>query len=161
MTPLLLAVESGKLDTVQCIVELGGYVAYYNHDNLGVVEIAALKEFYHIVEYFIELNHEELPVWQKLLKMVSVEQDDHAEAAGAILKRLTKRNEEEDKINPNWEPMVANDCVPVLMKVIKSEHKSEKAKIYAFRVILNIIEMQVGNVTKLPPIPYQFSYEYG
>ena len=82
------------------------------------------------------MDHKDLPVWQKLLKFVGSDTDEQAEAAGSILKKLTKTLSSEDGevlTNPNWEPLVENDGIPVLMKVIKSM-TSEKAKIYSFRV---------------------------
>ena len=40
-----------------------------NSQKHGVVELCAFKEYIEVLEYFIELDHEKLPVWKNLLKV--------------------------------------------------------------------------------------------
>eukprot|EP00057_Strongylocentrotus_purpuratus_P001221 XP_001196796.1 PREDICTED: ankyrin and armadillo repeat-containing protein isoform X1 [Strongylocentrotus purpuratus] len=152
MTPILLAVDSGKLDTVECLVKLGSDLRYQNTQNQGPVEIAALKQYIDILEFFIKHDHKELPVWPKLMKFMGSDMDEEAEAAGKMLVLLTKPLE--DGLNPYWEPIVQNGGVPVMMKVIKSM-VCDKAKLYAFTILLNIIEAKVvkEQIVKAAGIP--------
>ncbi|XP_041454687.1 ankyrin and armadillo repeat-containing protein-like isoform X2 [Lytechinus variegatus] len=152
MTPILLAVDSGKLDTVECLVKLGSDLRYQNTQNQGPVEIAALKQYIDILEYFIKFDHKDLPVWPKLMKFMGSDMDDEAEAAGKMLVILTKPLEK--GLNPYWEPIVQNNGVPVMMKVIKSMI-CDKAKLYAFTILLNIIQAEVvkEQIVKAAGIP--------
>lgn len=47
-----------------------------------------------MLQYFLSLNMEALPVWKNLLKMVSSDIEEEAEAAGKCLRTLTDRSEE-------------------------------------------------------------------
>ena len=80
-TPVLLAVMSGELEVVKCLVQLGAKLHVVNNQNHGIVELCAFKGFIHILEYFIELDHERLPVWKNLIKFMTSESEEEAEAA--------------------------------------------------------------------------------
>lgn len=77
-TPLLLAVMSGQLETVKCLVDLGAKVFVINSQNHGVVELCAFKEYIDVLEYFIEMDHEKVPVWKNLIKFLASDIDDEA-----------------------------------------------------------------------------------
>nr|XP_006821473.1 PREDICTED: ankyrin and armadillo repeat-containing protein-like [Saccoglossus kowalevskii] len=62
---------------------------------------------------------------------------EEAEAGGMMLANLTTRTE--DKVSPYWEDIYNNEGVTALVKVTKGQI-SDKAKIYAFQALLNIIE---------------------
>ncbi|XP_072169198.1 ankyrin and armadillo repeat-containing protein-like [Diadema setosum] len=152
MTPLLLAVESGKLDTVECLVRLGADLRYQNHENQGPVEIAALKQYIDILHFFIKHDHKDLPVWPKMVKLLSSHSDDEAEAAGKMLVLLTKPVDQ--GLNPNWEPLVQVNAVPIMVKIFNSMI-SDKAKLYTFTILLNIIEAMIvkEQIVKADGIP--------
>ena len=78
-TPFLLAVTSGNLETIKCMVDLGAKINAINKQNHGAVEISALKQHIHILEYFIEKDYKKLPVWKNLLKFISSDTDEEAE----------------------------------------------------------------------------------
>ncbi|XP_038070212.1 ankyrin and armadillo repeat-containing protein-like isoform X2 [Patiria miniata] len=140
MTPLLLAVESGKLDTVRCLVDLGSDLRYVNQQNLSVVELASLKMYVEIMEYFIKLDHKDLPVWSKLIKFASSDADEEAEAAGRMLVKLTEPGPD-GLLSPNWEAIVENQGIQATMKIIKTLI-SDQAKCHMYTMLLNIIQSQ-------------------
>lgn len=135
-TPLLLAVMSGNVESVQCLMNLGAKVTAINTQNHGVVELACLKQFIDILEYYIKSDYSDLPVWKKILTFLSSDMDDEAEAAGKCLRRLTQGSSE--GMNPNWKPVLENGGVPVITKVIKS-NIGDAAKIEAFHCLINLI----------------------
>ena len=65
-----------------------------NSQNHGAVEICAIKEFITLLRYLISLDLPNLPVWKNLLKMMSSDLEEEAEAAGKCLRTLTDRSEE-------------------------------------------------------------------
>ena len=136
-TPLLLASTSGSLDGVKSLVELGAKVSAINSQNHGVVEICALKQYIHLLEYFIDLDHERLPVWKNILKFIGSDIDEESENSGKCLRVLTQRTPE--GLNPNLQAVFNNGGVPVYVKVIKSSIGDE-AKVQTFLCLLNIIE---------------------
>ena len=47
-----------------------------------------------ILEYFIELEHDKLPVWKNLVRFLNSDVDEEVEAAAVCLKTLTQRNQD-------------------------------------------------------------------
>ena len=141
-TPLLLAVMSGNLETVKCLVEVGAKVYATNTQNHGVIELCAFKQFINVLEYFVELSHERLPVWKNLIKFLSSELDEECEAAAACLRTLTQCSAE--IINPNWKPVFEHGIVPTINKIIKGSI-GEPAKVATIQVLLNILHSDEVN----------------
>ena len=139
-TPFLCSVDGGKVEAIQHLIDVGAKVDAISAHNHGAVEICALKSYIEVLNYFIELNHEKIPVWKNLLRFVSSESDDEADAAGRSLRTLTQGSKA-DGINPNWEHVYNHGGVPVFVKVAKSSI-GEEAKIPTFQALLNIIERQ-------------------
>ncbi|GFN93002.1 ankyrin and armadillo repeat-containing protein [Plakobranchus ocellatus] len=138
-TPFLLAISSGLQDTVACLIDMGAKTNVTNSQNHGAVEICAIKEFISLLRYLISRDLSNLPVWKNLLKMMSSDLEEEAEAAGKCLRTLTDRSEELG-INPDWRTFYDNGGVPTVVKVAKNTMQ-DYAKIPAFQTLLNIIEM--------------------
>lgn len=140
-TPFLIAISSKNKETVQCLIELGANIEVINNQNHGAVELCALNESVELLEYFIALSDERLPVWKKLLQLLSSESEEEAEAAGKCLQKLTEPHGKDNEftINPNWESVYKTGGVPVIIKVAKGTIADE-SKIPAFHTLLNIIE---------------------
>ena len=138
-TPLLLSVMSGNLETVKILVDLGAKVWAINSQNHGVVELCAFKHFIEILQYFIDLDHERVPVWKHLLKFLASDLDQEAEAAARCVRTLTQRSN--DELHPNWQAAFKSGLVPTVIKVIKSGI-SDEAKVETFWVLLNLIERE-------------------
>ena len=137
-TPFLVAVSSRTLESIRCLLNLGAKINAINAQNHGPVEICALKQYVELLEFFIDLNDDRLPVWKNLLKFLSSESEFEAEPAGHCLRTLTERTAD-NAINPNWEPVYKNNGVPTIIKVVKSS-SGEDAKAPAIHSLLNIIE---------------------
>ncbi|XP_033113077.1 ankyrin and armadillo repeat-containing protein-like [Anneissia japonica] len=140
LTPLLVSVDSGKLETVQCLVQLGSDLRYSNQHNTGIVELACMKGYVDILEYFIALNHKDLPVWTRLMKFLLSDNDSDAIAATNVLTKLTKSDGLQK--NEHSESIISHNGIPTLVKVIKSMI-NDKAKVGAYQVLLNLLSMQV------------------
>lgn len=139
-TPFLIAVASGNLDSINCLITLGAKINAINNQNHGAIEICALKNYIELLEFFIKLNSDLLPVWKNLLKFLSSETEEEAEPAGRCLQTLTQPSEE-GEINPYWESLFKNGCVPTVIKVAKSTI-ADDAKVPALNVLINILEKQ-------------------
>ncbi|KAL4234650.1 hypothetical protein ACF0H5_006291 [Mactra antiquata] len=137
-TPFLIAIASGNLESITCLINLGSKINVINNQNHGAVEICAMKQYIELLEYFIEKNYDQLPVWKNLLKFLSSESEEEAEPAGICLRTLTLKSPE-GEINPNWEQLFRSGAVPTIVKVAKST-VSDDAKVPAFHVLLNIME---------------------
>lgn len=139
-TPFLIAVASGNLESITCLIGLGAKINTINNHNHGAVEICATRQYIELLEYFIEKNFEQLPVWKNLLRFLSSESEEEAEPAGICLRTLTLKSQE-GEINPHWEPVYKNGGVPTIVKVAKST-LNDDSKVPAFQVLLNIMEKQ-------------------
>lgn len=139
-TPFLIAVASGIVDSINCLINLGARINAINNQNHGAIEICAMKNYIHLLEHFIKINNEQLPVWKNLLRFMSSEVEEEAIAAGKCLETLTQETEE-GEINPYWESLYKSGCVPTVVKVSKSSIADE-AKDPALSVLLNILEKQ-------------------
>ncbi|KAK7114038.1 hypothetical protein V1264_000165 [Littorina saxatilis] len=136
-TPFLLAVSSGIQETVACLIGLGATVGVMNSQNHGAVEICAIKQYVTMLEYFLSLELEALPVWKNLLKMLGSDMEEEVSSAGTCLRNLTDPSSE--GINPNWEPFYQNGGVPVLSKVAKST-VADDCKVPALQLLLNVVQ---------------------
>ncbi|KAL3858741.1 hypothetical protein ACJMK2_008995 [Sinanodonta woodiana] len=137
-TPFLIAVSSGNLDSIKCLLNLGAKIDVINTQNHGAVELCAIRQSISLLEYFIELNDDRLPVWKNLLRFLSSDSEDEAVSAGKCLQTLTQYKAE-GEINPNWEAVYNSGGVPVIVKVAKG-NIADDAKVPAFHTLLNIIE---------------------
>ena len=77
-----------------------------NSQNHGAVEICAIKQFVSMLELFLSLRLEKLPVWKNLLRMLGSDMEEEVAAAGTCLRNLTDPSSE--GVNPNWEPFYLN-----------------------------------------------------
>ncbi len=154
-TPLLLAVMSGQLETVECLVELGARLSAINTQNHGVVELCAFKQFLPILEYFVELGREELPVWKNLIRFLASDLDEEAEAAARCLQSLTSGGEEQGQ-NQKWKAAYDNGIVPAVTRVLKG-NIGEMVKIETMLVLLNMLQAtevkhQLNSIGGIPVI---------
>ena len=138
-TPFLLAVTSSSEQTVDCLLKLGAKIDVINSQNHGAVEISALNQYINLLQYFIEKNHEKLPVWKNLLKLLSSDIETEVENAGRCLRTLTDPSSE--GVNPNWQNIISNGGIPVIVKVAKGSI-NEEAKFPAFQTLINILDVE-------------------
>lgn len=124
-TPLLLAVLVDRQDMVELLLSLGAKIDAVDSQKHGAVELCALKKHIDLLKYFMKLNHEDLPVWKNLMKFMTADVDEDAEAAGKTLYILTKPEEEERKFRlaeiiiyiPHLEEVIENGTYIILLCV--------------------------------------------
>ena len=68
-TPLLLAASSGALSAVKCLIELSADIRRVDGQGDAMVILAAMRFHTNVLEYLIEWNNENVPVWDMLVGM--------------------------------------------------------------------------------------------
>ncbi|XP_074644329.1 ankyrin and armadillo repeat-containing protein-like [Tubulanus polymorphus] len=139
-TPILLAIMSGNIDTIKCLVGLGAKVNTVNSQNHGIVELSALKECLPVLEYFIRLNHEKLSVWKKLIAFFTSDSDEESECAGRCVNALTQVDSS-GTINPYWEAAYNNGILPAITRILKSSIGND-TKVQAMLVLDNLLSKE-------------------
>ena len=66
-TPLLLAASAGALSSVKTLINLGAYVLRKDEQKNNVIHLAALRFHTNVLEFFIEWDRPEVPVWKLLV----------------------------------------------------------------------------------------------
>ncbi|XP_031564249.1 ankyrin and armadillo repeat-containing protein-like [Actinia tenebrosa] len=132
-TPFLLSCTSGVLDTVQLLVELGANLKATNRHSQGAVLLAALHGHIHILEYFLELNHESSSVWEELIKGLALQ--DMESASAKVLVELTL-----DEKEKNYESFVSIDGVKAVVQLLKKSFPNEEPKTFGLSILLNIVK---------------------
>ena len=66
-TPLLLAASSGGLSAVKGLISIGADFRRLDADGNGIVSLAAMRFHTNVLEYLIEWNHPDVPVWKILV----------------------------------------------------------------------------------------------
>lgn len=108
-----------------------------------------MKQYLHILEYFIGAQHESLPVWDRLMRFLSSLSDEECAKAGACLHTLLTSTDpahlpeslEDEDVNPFWAPALKAGFVNTAVKVIKSSINDE-AKIETFQALLTVISLE-------------------
>ncbi|EDO43577.1 predicted protein [Nematostella vectensis] len=114
-TPILLSASSGALDAVKCLIELNAdYTVTNNHDN-GMIQLASLHFHTNILEYFIEWNNKDLPVWDILVGMLKSE---HLERQKSAVKCLEVLSVAKDN---HWKSILYAGGVPALVTLLKTD----------------------------------------
>lgn len=137
LTPFLCAISGNRIDAVEHLMKAGAKVDVINAHNHGAVELCALKQYIEMLEYLIKIDNPQIPVWKNLIKFMSSESEEEAEAAGKCLEILTLPSKEYG-INEKWEPFYNHGGVTTIVKVAKGSI-GDSAKIPAFKTLLNIL----------------------
>ncbi|CAH2306538.1 ankyrin and armadillo repeat-containing [Pelobates cultripes] len=113
-TPLLLTAISGSLDTLQYLFSIGANWKKIDSMENNIIHLAVLYFHTHILKYIIELNIQELHVWQHLVDMLKSENSHRIEMAARCLEVLcvVKRS--------YWEDIYKAGCVQCLVDLLKS-----------------------------------------
>ncbi|XP_050397843.2 ankyrin and armadillo repeat-containing protein [Patella vulgata] len=136
-TPFLLAVASGNLETVECLLELGAKIEAINNQNHGAVEICALKGYTELLVYFLNKEDEKLPVWKKLIQFLGSDLEEEAEACGKSLQQLTDPSGSHYK--KHREQLYNNGVVPAIIKMVGSTI-ADHVKGPTITCLINILE---------------------
>lgn len=82
--------QAGNLESVRGLTELGVKLEALDAKGQGVVELCAARRDCRILDYYARLEHDKLPVWKRLIKLVKSDFDEEAEPASWCLYTLTK-----------------------------------------------------------------------
>ncbi|KAK3726414.1 hypothetical protein QZH41_019667 [Actinostola sp. cb2023] len=116
-TPVLLAGSSGALDALKCLIGLGAKYTTVTDQNNGVVHLAAFNFHTNILEYFIEWDSKDLPVWDILVDMLKSEELKRRESSIKCLEVLSIAKD------TNWKAILYAGGVPALVTLLKTDNE--------------------------------------
>ena len=140
-TPLLLACQSGVLETVQLLIDLGADVRVTNSQSFGVAEVAAANNHVRVLEYFLELRNSEVDIWGRLIERLSGSGGPELETACA--KALVELTADDDKPD-NLDAFIAADGPKAAVKLLKASICSEDTKIFVLWLLMNLMKSDVA-----------------
>ncbi|XP_071497237.1 ankyrin and armadillo repeat-containing protein-like [Diadema antillarum] len=114
-TPLLLAASSGALEAVKLLIELGSNIRKVDTERNNMVHVAALRFHTSVLEFFIEWNHPDAPVWKTLVDMLVSEDFRKKDSAVRSLEVLTTSNEH------HWKAILKANGIPALVKILQMQ----------------------------------------
>ncbi|ESP02231.1 hypothetical protein LOTGIDRAFT_224972 [Lottia gigantea] len=131
-SPLLLAASSGALQSLKCLIKLEADITKVDNEENNMVNLAALRFHTNILEYLIEWNNPDIPVWKILVDMLK---DDNMTKQDAGVKCL----EVLSTCKPNyWRSILDADGIPALVNLLNTEN--EEIQTVTASVICNISE---------------------
>lgn len=94
VTPIVIAVLGGHYELVQYLVESKSNVNVRNTKGHGIIEIAAIRQDFKMLMYFVKLNNPDLSpfMWANLIKLIASTEDEGREmclAASRCLENVT------------------------------------------------------------------------
>ncbi|XP_033640039.1 ankyrin and armadillo repeat-containing protein-like isoform X1 [Asterias rubens] len=116
-TPLLLAASSGALESVKILIDLGANIRKTDTEKNTMIHLAALRFHTNVLEYFIEWNHRDVPVWQTLIGMLKSQSFQCKDSAVRSLEVLTTSNKQ------YWKPILEADGIPALVEILKMQKR--------------------------------------
>lgn len=72
-TPLLLAAQNGGLDSIKLLLRFGADLSFTDSHGHNIVYIGANKSHNNILQYLVELNSPQLPLWETLVEMLKAD----------------------------------------------------------------------------------------
>ena len=148
-TPLLLASSSGATEAVICLLDHGADMSKRDNENNSAVHLATLHEHTHILEYFINEDNSQSPVWEVLVQMLSSKNKTHQEKACKCLEELTLGKKS------YWKPLLQAKGVEALVLLLQEDN--EVLQSLAASVLCNIgdqelVRKTVGSSNAIPTL---------
>ncbi|XP_038077595.1 ankyrin and armadillo repeat-containing protein-like isoform X2 [Patiria miniata] len=112
-TPLLLAASSGALESVKILIDLGANIRKTDMERNTMIHLAALRFHTNVLEFFIEWNHSDVPVWQTLIGMLKSKTFQYKDSAVRSLEVLTTSSKQ------YWKAILEADGIPALVEILK------------------------------------------
>ncbi|XP_070566344.1 ankyrin and armadillo repeat-containing protein-like isoform X3 [Ptychodera flava] len=131
-TPLLLAASSGALDSVKTLIDLGANIKKRDLEGNNMIHLAAMRFHTNVLEYYIEWNHKDVPVWNTLVEMMTSNDLQKIDSAVRSLEILSTSKME------HWKSILDADGIPALVNILKLEN--EELQSLAASVLCNISE---------------------
>ena len=148
VTPVVIATLGGHYEAVQYLCESGANLMVRNSKGHGVVEIAAIRQDFKLVNYFINLNDQNLNpyIWPGLIKILVATdiEPDMCLAACRCLEKLTdpvqyKTPEYTTSMwNRNCKCLISNGIFKAIAKIINESHDDQALSILI--IMLNLME---------------------
>ncbi|XP_030846615.1 ankyrin and armadillo repeat-containing protein-like [Strongylocentrotus purpuratus] len=129
-TPLLLAASSGALESVKILIELGAKILKTDTERNNMVHLAALRFHTYVLEFFIEWNHKDAPVWKTLVEMLNSTDFRKKDSAVRSLEVLTTSGK------PHWKAILEANGIPALVKILQM--KSSEMQSLGAAVLCNM-----------------------
>ncbi|KAK6172108.1 hypothetical protein SNE40_018060 [Patella caerulea] len=131
-SPLLLAASSGALMAVRCLIELGADISKVDTSENNMVNLAALRFHTNILEYLIEWNNPDIPVWKILVGMLRDESLVKQDAGVKCLEVLSTSK------SHHWKAILHADGIPALVDLLNTDN--DEIQTVAASVLCNISE---------------------
>lgn len=135
-TPFLLAVSGGHKECIEYFIENDAKLNVENSFNQGAIEILLLNKNIDLLQFFIDKNYEDLPVWRKLFRFLLSHSEEEAANAAECLQMLTECNAETG-MNPNWERLRNEGGIAALVRLL-SETMTSEAKVPLIMSMFNM-----------------------
>ncbi|XP_071948397.1 ankyrin and armadillo repeat-containing protein-like [Antedon mediterranea] len=133
-TPLLLAASSGALESVKILIGLGANIKRRDTEGNNMVQLAALRFHTNVLEYFIDWDHQDAPVWKTLVGMLTSGDFVKMDSAVRSLEVLTTSSKTYAKL------ILDADGIPALVDLLKLN--SEEMQSLAGAVLCNISHLK-------------------
>eukprot|EP00794_Sanderia_malayensis_P019265 gene19265-21194_t len=134
LTPFLAACKSGKLETIEVLIDLGANVAATDRKMLGAVELASLGGNYHVLEHLLHLDVE-INVYERLYNCLTGNNND-AELEMAVCHSLNVLCKD-----PNCcEEIVESKGIKTMMKLLGSSFSNDPSKDCVLETLLKVIQ---------------------
>ncbi|XP_068115958.1 ankyrin and armadillo repeat-containing protein-like isoform X2 [Hyperolius riggenbachi] len=140
-TPLLLAVSSGTLQMVSLLIKLGADVTYVNRQQQGVVDMCVLHGHYHLLQYFIDLHHQNLNVYKKLIALLDSETEEDLIGSTSMISKLTSQLE-------NWSDghlkKFVDDGLVTELTDLFQRNLGDTVKVAGLNLLTNVLSHEIG-----------------
>ncbi|KAL8620460.1 hypothetical protein ACOMHN_048393 [Nucella lapillus] len=131
-SPLLLAASSGGLSAVRCLIQLGADIKRQDGQANNMVTLATLRFHTNVLEFLIEWNNPDVPVWRILVDMLCDSSMGKKDSAVKCLEVLST-------CKPNhWKAILDAGAVPALVDLMKLDN--EEIQSVAASVLCNVSE---------------------
>lgn len=115
-TPLLLAASSGALAAVKCLINLGAEIRIKDTEGNNMVTLAALRFHTNVLEFLIELESVDAPVWKVLVEMLRDPSMTKKDSAVKCLEVLSTSKPD------HWKCILDAEGIPALVKLLHIEN---------------------------------------
>lgn len=141
VTPIVIAVLGGHFELVEYLVEAGANLTVRNNKGHGIIEIAAIRQDFKMLNYLINLNSSSLNpyIWPYLVRLLAYTEDEMREMSTAAIRSLESltdhclyKNEPytEQMWTRNCAGLVKNNIFKVLSKIITDFPKEHVGGIF-------------------------------
>ncbi|CAD5114678.1 DgyrCDS3724 [Dimorphilus gyrociliatus] len=126
--------DSGALEALKCLLDLGAYVQRKDDMNNNVIEVAAMRFHTNVLEFFIDWDHPEVPVWEIIVGMLKGDDLARKDSAVKCIDVLAISRED------NWKEILNAGGVPAVVSLLYLN--DERIQAVAVAVLCSISQHQ-------------------